>query len=71
MWRQSFHVSPSANDMDVLIDRPLAAIQKQLSWVSYAPVNWRGLVQGFSWGICVFESYLVSVAPRRVPVRRD
>ena len=46
--------------MDIL-HSALAAIQSRLSWVSVVPVNWKFYVQSFSWGVCIFESYLLCV----------
>ncbi|TFK98023.1 peptidase family M48-domain-containing protein [Pterulicium gracile] len=37
----------------------LAVLQRKLSWVSVAPVNWKGYVQAFSWTVTLFESYLL------------
>ncbi|KAI5121524.1 hypothetical protein M0805_002584 [Coniferiporia weirii] len=37
----------------------LAALQHQLSWVSTEPIDWKFYVQSFSWGVCIFESYLL------------
>lgn len=45
-------------DMEFL-HQPLDLVQKQLAWVAVDPVDWKGLVQSFSWGVCLFESYLM------------
>ncbi|VDC05236.1 unnamed protein product [Peniophora sp. CBMAI 1063] len=44
--------------MDYL-DAGLAAVEKQLAFVKTDPINWQGLVLGFSWAVCIFESYLL------------
>ncbi|KZV71232.1 hypothetical protein PENSPDRAFT_578162 [Peniophora sp. CONT] len=44
--------------MDYL-DAGLAGIEKQLAFVKTDPINWQGLVLGFSWAVCIFESYLL------------
>ena len=35
----------------------LAKLQKHLAFVQVEPVNWKGYVQGFSWGVTLFETY--------------
>jgi STE24 endopeptidase len=44
--------------MDFL-HKQLDLLQQQLAFVAVDPINWKGLVQGFSWGVCLFESYLM------------
>ena len=41
------------------LDAGLAGIEKQLAFVKTDPINWQGLVLGFSWAVCIFESYLL------------
>lgn len=47
-----------AYQMDIL-DAQLAAIQRKLSFVQEDPIDWQTYVLVFSWGICLFESYLL------------
>ncbi|KAN0109054.1 Peptidase family M48 domain containing protein [Russula decolorans] len=44
--------------MDILHTQ-LAAIQHRLAFVQTDPIDWRYYVLVFSWGICLFESYLL------------
>ena len=44
--------------MDIL-HAQLAAIQHRLAFVQTDPIDWRFYVIVFSWGICLFESYLL------------
>jgi len=44
--------------MDILHTQ-LAAIQHRLAFVQTDPIDWRNYVLVFSWGICLFESYLL------------
>jgi STE24 endopeptidase len=37
----------------------LGAVQKHLAFVSTDAINWKGYVQGFSWGVTLFETYLL------------
>ncbi|EPQ53086.1 hypothetical protein GLOTRDRAFT_140021 [Gloeophyllum trabeum ATCC 11539] len=37
----------------------LGRIQSKLSFVSVQPINWKLYVQSFSWGVTLFESYLL------------
>ncbi|TFK51342.1 metalloendopeptidase [Heliocybe sulcata] len=37
----------------------LGSIQNKLSWVQVQPINWKLYVQSFSWGVTLFESYLL------------
>ena len=37
----------------------LAKLQKHLAFVQVDPINWKGYVQGFSWGVTLFETYLL------------
>ena len=46
--------------MDIL-HAQLAAIQNRLAFVQTDPIDWRTYVLVFSWGICLFESYLLYV----------
>lgn len=40
----------------------LSKIQDYLSFVSVDPINWKFYVQAFSWGVTLFESYLLCVS---------
>ena len=44
--------------MDILHTQ-LTAIQHKLAFVQTDPIDWRYYVLVFSWGICLFESYLL------------
>jgi len=44
--------------MDFLHDQ-LALVEKQLAFVQTDPIDWKTYVQAFSWGVCLFESYLL------------
>ena len=44
--------------MDILHTQ-LAVIQHRLAFVQTDPIDWRYYVVVFSWGICLFESYLL------------
>jgi STE24 endopeptidase len=44
--------------MDIL-HKQLANVQKHLSWVQTEPMDWQLYVQGFSWAVALFESYLL------------
>lgn len=44
--------------MDFL-HQQLALVQQQLAFVAVEPIDWKYYVQLFSWGVCLFESYLV------------
>ncbi|KAL6303623.1 peptidase family M48-domain-containing protein [Sparassis latifolia] len=44
--------------MDIL-NTQLDALQKRLAFVAVDPIDWRFYVQAFSWGVCLFESYLL------------
>jgi STE24 endopeptidase len=46
--------------MDIL-HAQLTAVQNRLSFVQEDPIDWRTYVLVFSWGICLFESYLLYV----------
>jgi hypothetical protein len=46
--------------MDIL-HAQIIAIQNRLSFVQEDPIDWRAYVLVFSWGICLFESYLLYV----------
>ena len=37
----------------------LAAVQKHLAFVATDEINWKGYVLAFSWGVTLFESYLL------------
>ena len=37
----------------------LAKLQKHLAFVQVDPINWKGYVQGFSWSVTLFETYLL------------
>ena len=42
-----------------LLHSQLSKIQRQLSFVAVDPINWKAYVQYFSWGVTLFESYLL------------
>ncbi|KAF9467610.1 peptidase family M48-domain-containing protein [Collybia nuda] len=42
-----------------LLHTQLSNIQRQLSFVSVDPINWKLYVQAFSWAVTLFESYLL------------
>lgn len=44
-----------------LLHSQLAALQQKLSFVATDPIDWKFYVQAFSWGVTLFESYLLSV----------
>lgn len=46
--------------MDILHTQ-LAVIQRHLAFVQEDAINWLTYVLVFSWGICLFESYLLCV----------
>jgi len=46
--------------MDIL-HAQLSAIQRKLAFVQVDPIDWKTYVLVFSWGICLFESYLLYV----------
>lgn len=37
----------------------LATLQKHLAFVTTDAINWKGYVQGFSWSVTLFETYLL------------
>jgi STE24 endopeptidase len=37
----------------------LATLQKHLAFVTTDDINWKGYVQGFSWAVTLFETYLL------------
>ncbi|KAI0919502.1 hypothetical protein AcV5_001554 [Taiwanofungus camphoratus] len=37
----------------------LGVLQRQLAFVAVDPIDWKFYVQAFSWGVCLFESYLL------------
>jgi STE24 endopeptidase len=37
----------------------LATLQKHLAFVTTDAINWKGYVQGFSWAVTLFETYLI------------
>ena len=37
----------------------LDAVQSQLAWVSTEPFDWKLYLQISSWGVCLWESYLL------------
>ena len=39
----------------------LDAVQSQLAWVATEPFDWKFYLQISSWGVCLFESYLLYV----------
>ena len=45
-------------NMDIL-HAQLTAIQRRLAFVQVDPIDWKTQVLVFSWGICLFESYLL------------
>ena len=46
--------------MDFL-HRQVSLVEKQLAFVATDPIDWKFYVQVFSWGVCLFESYLLCV----------
>jgi STE24 endopeptidase len=44
-----------------LLHNQLVAIQNRLAFVQEESIDWRNYVLFFSWGICLFESYLLYV----------
>lgn len=44
--------------MDILHTQ-LATVQKHLAFVTTDAINWKGYVQAFSWGVTLFETYLL------------
>ncbi|KAI9436819.1 peptidase family M48-domain-containing protein [Russula earlei] len=44
--------------MDFLHDQ-LAVIQHRLAFVQEDPIDWKVYVLAFTWGVCIFESYLL------------
>ncbi|GJE99954.1 peptidase family M48-domain-containing protein [Phanerochaete sordida] len=44
--------------MDFL-HRQVSLVEKQLAFVATDPIDWKFYVQVFSWGVCLFESYLL------------
>lgn len=42
-----------------LLHTQLDFVQKQLAFVTTDPIDWKFYVQAFSWGVCLFESYLM------------
>lgn len=50
----------TTTNMDILHTQ-LVAIQHRLAFVQTDPIDWRHYVLIFSWGICLFESYLLYV----------
>jgi hypothetical protein len=58
--RSLINCTPEQGDMDIL-HAQLAAIQRKLAFVQVDPIDWKNYVLVFSWGICLFESYLLYV----------
>ena len=54
----SARLHTQVGDMDILHVQ-LAAIQRKLAFVQVDPIDWKKSVLVFSWGICLFESYLL------------
>jgi hypothetical protein len=54
------HKCTQTANMDIL-HAQLTAIQRRLAFVQTDPIDWRTQVLVFSWGICLFESYLLYV----------
>ena len=50
------------SDVDFLHSQ-LAKLQKHLAFVQVDPINWKGYVQGFSWSVTLFETYLFRQYP--------
>jgi len=44
--------------MDLLHDQ-LAVIQHRLAFVQEDPIDWKNYALTFSWGVCIFETYLL------------
>lgn len=51
------------------IHHQVALVEKQLAFVATDPVDWKTYVQIFSWGVCLFESYLLYVMVSHSPFR--
>ena len=52
----------------------LDLIQSQLAWVATEPFDWKLYLQLSSWGVCLFESYLLyacSPSALLIRLRRD
>ena len=45
----------------------LATLQRHLAFVAVDPIDWKFYVQLSSWGICLFESYLLCAIPLVFP----
>ncbi|PSR76912.1 hypothetical protein PHLCEN_2v8136 [Hermanssonia centrifuga] len=41
------------------LHQQLAQVQRHLAFVAVDPIDWKTYVQAFSWGVCLFESYLL------------
>jgi hypothetical protein len=52
--------------MDIL-HAQLGAIQHKLAFVQVEPIDWKTYVLLCSWGICLFESYLLYVLINHTP----
>jgi STE24 endopeptidase len=50
-----------AQNMSNFLPAQLADFQRGLEFISVYPLNWKLYVQGFSWGVTLFESYLLFV----------
>ena len=59
---EGFYVRVRFTAMDFLRFQ-LAKLQKHLAFVQVEPVNWKGYVQGFSWGVILYETYLLRQYP--------
>ena len=40
----------------------LATLQRHLAFVAIEPIDWKFYVQTFSWGVTLFETYLLYVS---------
>lgn len=41
----------------------LDAVQRRLAFVAVEPIDWKLYLQACSWGVCLFESYLLCAFP--------
>lgn len=60
LFLKNFPTSSTFPTMDILHTQ-LSHIQRQLAFVTVEPINWKLYVQGFSWIVTLFESYLLCV----------
>lgn len=53
-----FFRSPTSTTMDALHTQ-LARIERELAWVQTEPIDWKFLVQCFTWSVTAWELYLL------------